>query len=218
MFNNYYKGKLYLKIDSCNPFYVKGGIKRDICIKDLFHIGRYHLSLRCDDSREFKEEIKKKLLKVFDTVEGTRATFKENVYFLSDCLYIVKNIDYMEPTKNECVLYNSKDNKYICYSHRGFAMFGIGDYEFDGNTCEEEITDKEKDEYYKNWRYRWKYIMCLIKYHFNGDWNMFRDMVENNTISSGIFFVIPYNKRGTNKITTNAQAFKSAASFAEYIS
>ena len=120
----------------------------------------------------------------------------------------------LKHTSSSQVMFDAKSQKYIGYSHRGMASFGIGDMLFSSA----ELTKKEKLEYYKNRKYRRKYLLALLEYHIKNDWFMFRDLCEDEIIGHGIMSIVPYRERGRKRIETNEEAFMAAKNFAEYIS
>lgn len=146
---NYFKGKTYLKIESGSPYYVTGGSKRDRCLKKVINLRHYSVALRVTDSKEFNEKYKKKLLKVFDKIDGMSALKGTQVYYLDSMLWILKMIDDVELTKNPQVIYNRKLNKYFGYSHRAVQSFGPADMLFD-------LENEDKEIYYKSKKYRKK--------------------------------------------------------------
>ena len=70
-----YEGELYLKFDKGYPWYT---MKRDYCIKVLFRIGKFYLSLRCKNITGYKPWIKAKLLKTFDAILNLSHTITLN--------------------------------------------------------------------------------------------------------------------------------------------
>ena len=120
----------------------------------------------------------------------------------------------LRPTTSSQVMFDVKSQKYIGYYHRGMASFGIGDMLFQ----DAKPSPKEKIMYYKNRKYRRKYLLTLLKYHIKDDWYMFEDLCEDNIIGHGITNIVPYTERGTKVIETKEEAFEAAKSFAEYIS
>lgn len=106
--------------------------------------------------------------------------------------------------KNPQVLFSRKLHKYVGYSHRGFAFFGIGDMLFDEN--------KEKETlYYRNKSFRISFIKHLIKY-INNPFD-FEDLVTN-----GITSIVPFKCRGSKIIEDMQEAYIAASNFAKYLS
>src|SRR5574344_466808 len=153
---NYFKDKTYLKLERRSPYYICG---HDRCLKVYFkNIFGFSLARRVD-GKEFNEETKEKLLKVFDRVEELKAYKNGQTYFLSDTMWIVKNIDHLETTENAQVMFDKKNQAYIGYSHRGYASFKIGDMLFD-YTEEGNISA----HYCRNKKMRWRFLKRLLKY------------------------------------------------------
>ena len=107
--------------------------------------------------------------------------------------------------------YDKKNKKYVGYSHRACCAFGIGDMLFTENI-------KSYTQYYKIPKYRWKYIMTLLKYHLKNDWSGFEDICEDNFIGHGISQIIPFCEKGTKRIETLEEAYQAACNFADYVS
>lgn len=208
---NYWIGKTYLKIEKGCPWYICGGTK-DRCIKDLFKIGRYHISLRTNSGREFKEKYRQQLLKIFDKVEGTVAIKGEKTYYIDDILWIFNYIDDIETTENPQVFYNKKRQSYIGFSHRSAQEFKIGDMLFTGK------TPKNIHQFYCNKKLRWKMLKALLRYHFKNDVLGFEDIFEDTIISHGIASFIPFKMKGDKKIQTKEEAYQAACNFAKYVS
>lgn len=213
MFNNYWTGKLYLKIEKESPWYVCGGTL-DRCIKQILKIGKYRLTLRVNNSRNFNKKYIKKLKKVFDDVNENIAIKNNQAYFLNDALWIVKNIDSLETTSNPQVFYNKKNNSYIGYSHRAAQEFKIGDMLFENKN----LSSKELHQFYANKKLRWKLLKALIRYHLRNDVYAFEDIFEDKIIGHGIALFIPFKDKGIKRIETKEEAFQAATNFAKYVS
>lgn len=208
---NYWKGKVYLKIEKGSPWYSTGK-GHDRCIKQLFRIGSWSFALRVNDTSEFKDKYKEKLLKVFDSVDDNKAIKDKRVYYLNDCLWIVKYIDELETTDNWQVFYNKKNNSYIGYSHRAAQEFKIGDMLFTGE------NPKDIHQFYCNKKLRWSMLKTLLKYHFKDDVFAFEDVFEDKIISHGIASFIPFRMKGEKVIETKEEAYEAACNFAKYVS
>ncbi len=94
---------------------------------------------------------------------------------------------------------------YYVYSHRGGALFQIGDRVFDNYylPTRSDYTQEEWDGYYK------KYQDSLSKTdEFDKKW----------IVSDGIASVIPFNKRGKKVIKTWEDAKEAAISLSKYLS
>lgn len=202
---NYFKDKTYLKLERRSPYYICG---HDRCLKVYFkNIFGFSLARRVD-GKEFNEETKEKLLKVFDRVEELKAYKNGQTYFLSDAMWIVKKIDYLETTENAQVMFDKKNQAYIGYSHRGHGSFKIGDMLFD-NTDEYNQSAR----YYCNKKMRWKFLKRLLKYHFTNNSFMFSDLVKY-----GLSEVISFNQMGIKKIEMLSEAYEAACNFAKFLS
>lgn len=208
---NYWKGNIYLKVEKGSPWYSTGKTF-DRCIKQLFKIGSWSFSLRVNNTTEFSDKYKKKLLKVFDVVEGNKAYKDKNVYYLSDALWVVNHIDNLETTDNCQVFYNKKNNSYIGYSHRAAQEFKVGDMLFTGE------NPKDIHQFYCNKKLRWRMLKTLLKYHFKNDAFAFEDVFEDKIISHGIASFIPFRMKGEKVIETKEEAYEAACNFAKYVS
>lgn len=207
-----WKGKLKLRIKRECPYYVTDVRTRE---KVLFYHWGWSISLWTyfDDSNhpEFSDWAKKKLRKMFPNCEilGNIVCHNGNVYYPDDCKWIFKY--NLIATDNPQVFFDKGHNKYIGYSHRGFASFGIGDMLFDKN-------NKDVSLYYKQPKYRWKYLMTLLKYHLKGDVEGFEDLCEDTIIGHGIMQIVPFIECGSKRIETDSEAFEAARNFARYLS
>lgn len=211
MINNYWKGKTYLKVEKGSPWYSTGS-GNDRCLKKLLQIGPYSIAIRVNDTREFKDKYKNKLLKVFDTVDGNKAYKNGKTYFLTDCMWVVKYIDDLETTDDDQVFYNRKNNSYIGYSHRAAQEFKIGDMLFTGE------APKNIHQFYCDKKLRWKMLKKLLRYHFKNDVLGFEDIFEDTIISHGIASFIPFRQKGEKRIETKEEAYQAAKNFADYVS
>ena len=207
-----WKGKLKLRIKQECPYYVTGVRTRE---KVLFYHWGWAISLWTyfDDPNhpEFSDWAKKKLRKIFPNCEilGNIVRYNGNVYYPNDYKWIFK-YDLIA-TDNPQVFFDKEHNKYIGYSHRGFASFGIGDTLFDKNI-------KDVSLYYKQPKYRWKYLMTLLKYHIKGNAVMFKDLCEDNIIGHGIMQIVPFKDFGNKQISNMDEAFHAALNFSKYMS
>lgn len=210
-----YKGKLKLRIKHECPYYTTYSRRRE---KVLFYRWGWSISLwtYLDDPQhpEFSDWAKRKLYCIFPgcrIVGKTVYTTDNNTYWPEDISWIFSDKYELNQIDDPCVLYDSKNKKYIGFSHRGYALFGIGDMLFDANT-------KDVSLYYKQPKYRWKYLMTLLKYHLKGDAAGFEDLCEDDIIGHGIMQIVPFVKRGNKRIETDSEAFEAARNFARYIS
>lgn len=207
-----WKGKLKLRIKRECPYYATGVRTRE---KLLFYHWGLSISLWTyfDDPShpEFSDWAKEKLRKIFPNCEilGNIVRHNGNVYYPDDCKWIFK-YDLIA-TDNPQVFFDKKHNKYIGYSHRGFASFGIGDTLFDKNI-------KDISLYYKQPKYRWKYLMTLLKYHLKGNAVMFKDLCEDTIIGHGIMQIVPFKDFGNKRISNMDEAFQAALNFSKYMS
>ena len=208
---NYWTGKVYLKIEKGSPFYSKGP-NHDRCLKKLFSIFGYSVSLRVNDTTRFKEKYIEKLLNVFDSVGSNKAFKGTTTYFLDDNTWILKHIDELETTDNWLVFYNKKHNSYIGYSHRAAQEFKIGDMLFTGK------KPKNVHQFYCDKKLRWKMLKTLLKHHFKNDVYGFEDIFEDNIIGHGISVFVPFKKKGEKVIETKEEAYQAACNFANYVS
>lgn len=209
---NYWTGKTYLKIEKGSPWYCTGR-GHDRCLKEICRIGNWSIALRVNNTREFKQQYKEKLLKVFDTIlPGNRAVKNGTEYFLDDALWILKYIDDLETTDNWSVFRNKKNHSYIGYSHRGAQEFKVGDMMFTGH------TPKNLHQFYCDKKLRWKMLKTLMRYHFTNDANAFEDVFEDKILGHGISLFIPFVQKGDKKIETEEEAYEAASNFAKYIS
>ena len=207
-----WQGKLKLRIKRECPYYATGVRIRE---KVLF----YHLGLSIslwtyfDDPNhpEFSDWAKEKLRNIFPNCEilSNIVRHNGNVYYPGDYKWIFK-YDIIA-TDNPQVFFDKKHNKYIGYSHRGFVSFGIGDILFDKNI-------KDVSLYYKQPKYRWKYLMTLLKYHIKGNAVMFKDLCEDNIIGHGVMQIVPFKDFGNKQISNMDEAFQAALNFSKYMS
>lgn len=207
-----WKGKLKLKIKFENPYY---GTRYRVREKVLFyHCGlsvtlwTYHDNLY---HPEFSDWAKEKLRKMFPNCEivDNVVYYNGNSYFPEDCKWIFK-YDLMA-TSHPQVFLDKRNNKYIGFSHRGFASFGIGDMLFDTNI-------KDVSSYYKQPKYRWKYLMALLRYHLKGDVEGFEELCEDSIIGHGIMQIVPFIEFGNKHIGNINEAFQAALNFAKFMS
>lgn len=210
-----WKGKLKLRIKHECPYYATGVRKRE---KVLFYRWGWSISLQTylDDPHhpEFSDWAKRKLYRIFPgckIVGKTVYTTDDNTYWPEDISWIFSDKYELNQIDDPCVLYDSKNKKYIGFYHRGYALFGIGDMLFDANT-------KDVSLYYKQPKYRWKYLMTLLRYHLKGDAAGFEDLCEDDIIGHGIMQIVPFVERGNKRIETDSEAFEAARNFARYIS
>lgn len=205
---NYWKGKTYLKITGYYPdcLYTKKG--KDIPLK-YFKFFQWYITLRCNNADELKDDVKDRLLKVFDKVEGEYCYKGEHRYNIANILWILKEPERFETTSNPQVFrYKRKDNdSFIGYSHRGAQEFRIGDMEF----C--PTNELKIDRFYENRRLRWSMLKLLLKFHFKNDAMGFQDVIED-----GISDFIPFRQHGKTPIITEFDAYLAACKFAQYLS
>lgn len=201
-----------LRIKRECPYYLTRIRTRE---KVLFYHWDWSVSLwTCHDNPyhpEFSDWAKEKLRKMFPNCEivDNVVYYNGNAYFPEDCKWIFK-YDLMA-TDNPQVFFDKRNNRYIGFSHRGFASFGIGDILFDMNAY-------NIDSYYKNSKYRLKFLMALLQYHLNGRWRMFKDLCEDNTIGHGIMQIVPFGEIGNKQIGNMNEAFQAALNFAKFMS
>ena len=212
-----YKGKLKLRIAREYPYYGTKG--RTLC-KVLFYRFGISISLWVYHEGafpEYSEWALKKINKIFPDAtidEYSNVNWEGKTYFRDSVKWMLSDKLDLRPTSSSQVMFDVKSQKYIVYSHRGMASFGIGDMLF----CSTELTKKEKFEYYKNRKYRREYLLTLLKYHIKNNWLMFEDLCEDEIIGHGIMSVVPYREQGRKRIETKEEAFTAAKNFAEYIS
>ena len=212
-----YKGKLKLRIARECPYYSTAGRTRH---KVLFYRFGISISLWIYYEGTFPEYSEWALEKINEIFPGAEIDKYANIhwdgktYFRDSVKWILSNKLDLKPTEHPQVMFDVKSQKYIGYSHRGRASFGIGDMLFSST----ELTKKEKIEYYKNRKYRRKYLLTLLKYHITNNWSMFEDLCEDEIIGHGIMFIVPYGEKGRKRIETKEEAFEAAKNFAEYIS
>ena len=130
-----------------------------------------------------------------DYPHGVAIKLKENNYFKkNDRTYHSSDLNLDEEVVG-----------YYGYSHRGGALFQIGDRVFDNYylPTKSDYTQEEWDGYYK------KYQDSLSKAdEFDKKW----------IVSDGIASVIPFNKRGKKVIKTWEDAKEAAISLSKYLS
>ena len=212
-----YKGKYKLRIAREYPYY---GTAKRVLHKVLFYKFGISVSIWAYyDSAfpEYSEWALKKINKIFpgaEIDEYSNIHWEGKTYYRDSMKWILSNKLDLKPTEHPQVMFDKKSQKYIGFSHRGRAAFGIGDMLF-SNT---ELTNKEKCEYYKNRKYRRKYLLTLLEYHIKNDWIMFKDLCEDEIIGHGIMSIVPYREKGHKRIETKEEAFQAATNFAEYIS
>lgn len=210
-----YKGNYKLRIAREYPYY---GTRGRTLHKVLFYRFGISISLWIYHEGTFPEYSKwalKKINEIFPTatIDGySNVHWDGKTYYRDTIKWILSN--NLKPTECPQVMYDEKSQKYIGYSHRGRASFGIGDILFQ----DAKPSKKEKIMYYKNRKYRRKYLLALLEYHIKNDWSMFEDLCEDETIGHGITNIVPYCERGTKVIETKEEAFVAAKNFAEYIS
>lgn len=207
-----WKGKLKLRIEKGSPRYFTGGRH---CEKILFYLWGWSASLWSvhPDSAlgEYSDWAKEKLRKIFPNCEiaDNVVCYKGYVFYPEDCMWVFKYD--LKATDNPQVFFDKRNNRYIGFSHRGFASFGIGDMLFDTNT-------KDVSSYYKQPKYRWRYLMRLLKYHLKGDAEGFEDLCEDSIIGHGIMMIVPFREFGNKQIGNMNEAFQAALNFAKFMS
>lgn len=211
-----YKGKYKLRIAREYPYYGKA---RRSLHKVLFYKFGISISLwvyHDDAFPEYSEWALKKINKIFPGAEidiYSNIHWEGKTYYRDSITWMLSNKLDLKPTECPQVMFDEKSQKYIGFSHRGSASFGIGDMLF-----QEKPSRKEKCRYYRNRRYRRKFLLTLLKYHINNNWCMFEDLCEDEIIGHGITTIVPYIERGDKVIETKEEAFTAAKNFAEYIS
>lgn len=212
-----YKGKLKLRITREHPYYSTAG---RTLYKVLFYKFGISVSLWIYYDSVFPKYNKRALKKINKIFPGAKIdkysniNWKGKTYFRDSVKWMLSDKLDLKPTEHPQVMFDGKSQKYVGYSHRGRASFGIGDMLF-SNT---ELTKKEKLEYYKNRKYRRKYLLTLLKCHITNNWSMFEDLCEDEIIGHGIMSIVPYREKGHKRIETKEEAFIAAKNFAEYIS
>lgn len=207
-----WKGKLKLRIKRECPYYGTFGRKRE---KVLFYHWGLSVSLWTyhDDPQrpEFSDWAKEKLRKTFPNCEIAYYLVHYNgkVYYPEDYMWLFK-YDFTA-TDNPQVFFDKRRNKYIGFSHRGYGAFGIGDMLFDTN-------NKDVSLYYKQPKYRWRYLIRLLKYHLKGDAEGFEDLCEDSIIGHGIMMIVPFREFGNKQIGNMNEAFQAALNFAKFMS
>lgn len=212
-----YKGKLKLRIAKEYPYYTTA--KRTLH-KVLFHKFGISVSLWVHHDSDFPEYTDWALQKINQIFPGAEIDEYSNVhwkgktYYRDSVKWMLSNKFDLKPTTSSRVLWDEKSQKFIGYSHRGKASFGIGDMLF----CDTELTKRQKIKYYKNRKYRRKYLLALLKFHITDNWSMFEDLCEDEIIGHGIMSIVPFREKGDKRIETKEEAFIAAKNFAEYIS
>ena len=212
-----YKGKLKLRIARECPYYGTAGRTLH---KVLFYKFGISVSLWIHYDTTFPEYTEYAIKKISNIFPGCEIDKYSNIHW-NQKTYYKDNIKWMlndkldlKPTASPQVMFDEKSKRYIGFSHRGRASFGIGDMLFQ----DRELSRKEKSNYYKSRKYRRKYLLTLLKYHLKGDWSMFEDLCEDDIIGHGIMQIVPFKEKGSKKIEVQEEAFEAARSFAEYIS
>ncbi len=208
-----WKGKLKIRVKKECPYYATAGRHLE---KVLFNKWGFSVSLWTvhPDSPlgEFSDWAKKRLMQIFPgcQIEENKVYYNDTVYFPGDIKWIFK-FRGLTPTDNPQVFLDVKRNKYIGYSHRACAAFGFGDMLFD--------PEHEKPTYYyRQAKYRRKYLLTLLKYHIKRDAFAFEDICEDEIIGHGIMQIVPFRERGSKRIETGEDARKAASNFAKYVS
>lgn len=211
-----WKGKKILRIKKEYPYYSTG---YRTLHKVLFYKFGWSISIWISHPDSVMPQLtkwaKEYLKKIFPDCTFYKeriVQWNEKSYYIEDIPWIFNSKYDLEGTENFQVLFDKKNNRYIGYSHRGVQSFGIGDMLFDKN-----IT-LDKDFYYKNKKYRLKYLKTLFKYHIKNDWYAFMDLCEDNIIGHGIITVVPFREQGRKIIETEEEAFEAACNFANYVS
>ena len=208
-----WKGKLKIRVKKECPYYATAGRNLE---KVLFNKWGFSVNLWTvhPDSPlgEFSDWAKKRLMQIFPgcQIEENKVYYNDTVYFPGDINWIFK-FRGITPTENPQVFFDIKSNKYIGYSHRAYAAFGIGDMLFDPK--HENLT-----YYYGQAKYRRKYLLTLLKYHIRHDAFAFKDICEDEIIGHGISLIVPFRERGYRRIETGEDARKAASNFAKYVS
>ena len=217
-----WKGKLKLRIKKEYPFY--GTTYRHL-YKVLFYKWGWSISIwiehKDSSSGELSDWVIDKLNKVFpgcEIKENRYVTWNGHYISPSELSFIFDDKCDFVGTENPQVLFDRKSQKYVGYSHRAIAEFGIGDMLFNQSGKIGVNVKEDINSYYKNPKYRWEFIKTLLKYHFKDDWLAFKDLCEDETIGHGIKTIVPYNKRGLKKIETLDEACQAAINFADYVS
>ena len=144
-----YKGKYKLRIAREYPYY---GTAKRVLHKVLFYKFGISVSIWVYyDSAfpEYSDWALKKINKIFpgaEIDEYSNIHWEGKTYYRDSVKWVLSNKLNLKPTECPQVMFDEKSQKYIGFSYRGRAAFGIGDMFF-SNT---ELTNKEKSEYYKN--------------------------------------------------------------------
>lgn len=211
-----WKGKKILRIKKEYPYYGTGCRHlHKVLIKDLFGWS-VSIWISHPDSclGELTDWAKKHLMSIFpgcSFIDNRNVVYGGRRYYVEDTKWLFNPKYDLKATTNPQVFFDQKHSRYIGYSHRAAAGFGLGDMLF-----EEEV--KNKSIYYHNKKYRRKYLWHLLKYHITNDVQMFEDMCEDDIIGHGIMNIVPFREKGNKRIENMAEAFKAAANFAEYVS
>ena len=208
-----WKGKLKIRIKREYPYYVTGGRHLEKVIFNKWGLSVSLWTIHPDSPLgEFSDWAKKRLMETFRNcqIKGIKVYYDGKIFYPEDFKWIFRFRHSLKPTENPQVFYDVDSNKYIGYSHRGCAAFGIGDILF-----EPEV--KNLSYYYNQPKYRRKYLWALLRYHIEQDALGFEDLCEDNIIGHGIMQIVPYIERGERKIKTAEDAMKAASNFAKYI-
>lgn len=207
-----WKGKLKIRIERECPYYGTSGRHLE---KVLFYKWGLSISIWTvhPDSPlgEFSDWAKAKLTRMFPgcRIEGHIVYYDRRTFYPGDYKWIFRYD--LKPTENPQVFFDIKANKYIGFSHRGYAAFGVGDTLFSPNT-------KDSYFYYSQAKYRRQYLWTLWKYHIKRDTFAFQDLCEDNIIGHGIMMIVPFKERGSRRIKNSTDAMEAAKNFAEYLS
>lgn len=211
-----YKGKLKLRIARENPYYRIAGRTLH---KVLFYKFGISISLwlyHDGTDPSYNKLALEKIDKIFPGAEIDKYSnvhWNGNVYYRDSVEWMLSNKLHLKPTECPQVMFDEKSQKYIGFSHRGRASFGIGDMLF-----KENLSKKQKLIYYKSRKYRRKFLLTLLEFHIKNNWSMFEDLCEDEIIGHGIMSIVPFKERGIKKIETKEEAFTAAKNFAEYVS
>lgn len=212
-----YKGKLKLRIARECPYYGTAGRTLH---KVLFYKFGISVSLWIHYDTTFPEYTEyaiNKISKIFPggvIDEHSNVHWEQKTYYRDNIEWMLNDKLDLKPTASPQVMFDEKSKRYIGFSHRSRASFGIGDMLLQ----DRELSRKEKSNYYKSRKYRRKYLLTLLKYHLKGDWSMFEDLCEDDIIGHGIMQIVPFKEKGSIKIKVPEEAFEAAKRFAEYIS
>lgn len=216
-----WKGHLKLRVAKESPYYGTGGRHLH---KVLFYKWGISISLwvyhKDNPHGELSEWAIAKLKNIFPNcvIENKRVHWNGKTYYPEDCEWLFNDKYDWKGTENWQVMFDKKSQKYFGYSHRAIQGFGIGDMLFCLSGKVDESSKENKEEYYMSKKYRRKYILTLLRYHFKNDWNGFMDLCEDEIIGHGISSIIPFRERGRKRIETLNEAFEAAQNFADYVS